>query len=103
MIAWGTLAAILAAPLKYSDNNVEYRGPKSSRLEFFAMTPTMRKEEGEDYILPKIDGKTIDLNPEHAYSSPYMQNRAGSDVVTLRYGDRKWEYDFEKNTVTEAE
>jgi len=37
-------------------------------LDFFAMTPSMRKEEGKDYILPKIDGKTIDLDPDYAYS-----------------------------------
>ena len=65
------------------------------------MTPTMR-DEGEDYILPKIDGKTIDLNPEYAYNSPSMQNKAGSAIVTVRYGSRRWDYDFDKNTVTEA-
>jgi hypothetical protein len=94
--------AILAAPLKYDDNKVEYRGPNSSRLEFFAMTPRMRKEEGKDYILPKIDGKTVDLDPEYAYSSPYMQNKAGSDIVTVSYGDRKWEYDYAKNQIKEV-
>jgi hypothetical protein len=95
--------AILDAPLKYENNRVDYRGPSSSRIEFFAMTPTMRNDEGKDYILPKINGKTIDLDPEYAYSSPYMQNMAGSAIVTLRYGDRKWMYDFDRNTVTEVE
>jgi len=94
--------AILAAPLEYDDNKVEYRGPNSSRLEFFAMTPAMRKDEGKAYILPKVEDKTIDLNPEYAYSSPYLQNKAGSEIVAVRYGRRKWEYDFEQNTVTEV-
>jgi hypothetical protein len=94
--------AILDAPLKFKDNRVEYRGPNSSKIEFFAMTPTMRKEEGKEYILPKINGKTIDLNPEYAYSSPYMQNKAVSAIVTVRYGNRQWEYDFDKNEITEV-
>jgi len=94
--------AILAARLKYVDYKVEYRGPNSSKGEFFAMTPKMRKEEGKEYVLPTIDGETVDLNPEYAYSSPYMQNKAGSDIVTVRYGSRRWNYDFYKNTVTEV-
>jgi len=61
----------------------------------------MRNAE-KKYILPKIDGKNIDLNPEYAYFSPYMRNKAGSSIVTLLYGARKWEYDFEKNTITEV-
>ena len=51
--------------------------------------------------MPKIDAKVIGLYPEYAYSSPYMKNKAGSEIVTLCYGDRRWEYDFEKNTVVE--
>ena len=102
---YGSLAnfqqAILAAPLKYDGNKVAYHGPNSSKLEFFAMTPQLRKEEGNAYILPRIDGKTINLNPEYAYNSPYLQNKAGSDIVTVIYGKRKWEYDFGKNTVSE--
>ena len=47
-------------------------------------------------------GSTIDLDPEHSYSSPYMRNKAGSGVVTLSYGSRTWAYDFDRNTVTET-
>jgi hypothetical protein len=94
--------AILEAPLTYSDNTLEYQGPNSAKVEFFSMTRQMRKQEGRPYTLPKLDCKTIDLNPEYAYDSPYMQNKAGSNIVTLSYGRRVWEYDFEKNTVTEV-
>lgn len=92
--------AILAAPVKNDDNKVEYHGPNAARVEFFPMTPEALKK-GNKYTLPKVDGKTVDLDPEYAYSSPYMQNKAGSAIVTLRYGDRAWEYDFGKNTITE--
>jgi hypothetical protein len=93
--------AILKAPLKYEDNKVEYHGPNSVKLEFFGMTPE-RLKAGTAYTLPKVDGKTIDLNPEYSYKSPYLQKKEGSDIVTLSYGNRKWEYDFENNTVTEV-
>jgi hypothetical protein len=53
--------------------------------------------------LPKIDGKALDLNLKYNYQSPYMNNTVGSDIVTVSYGDRKWEYDFEKDTVSEIE
>jgi len=93
-------AAILKAPLKYDDSKVEYHGPNSAKLEFFPMTPE-RLKEGKAYILPTINGATVDLNPEYAYSSPYLQNKAGSDIVTLTYNNRQWDYDFNKNTITE--
>ena len=31
-----------------------------------------------------------------------MSNTVGSDIVTVRYGSRRWDYDFGKNTVTEV-
>ncbi|MEM9478743.1 MAG: hypothetical protein AAGA58_03680 [Verrucomicrobiota bacterium] len=92
---------ILSAPLTFEDDRVDYEGPNSSKLEFFAMTPAMRKEQGEDYNLPKINGETINLNPELAYSSPFMKNRAGSEVVEVSYGDQVWKYDFEKTSISE--
>ena len=94
--------AILKAPLQFSDNKLEYRGPNSAELEFSCMTPEILRAAERPYILPKINGKTIDLNPEYAYSSPYMRRREGSDIVTLTYGDRRWDYDFAENTVTEV-
>ena len=94
--------AILKAPLKYDNDKLEYKGPSSPRIEFFTMRSEERKA-GKAYILPLVDGKAIDLNPEYAYSSPYMQNKAGSEIVTVTYGGRTWKYDFDENTVTEAE
>ncbi len=54
------------------------------------------------YVLPKIDGKTLDLDLKYNYKSPYMECKTGSDIVTLKYRDRRWDYDFGKNTITEA-
>ena len=52
--------------------------------------------------LPQINGKPIDLCEKYTYRSPYMENKAGSDIVTVRYGKRRWDYDFAKNSVTEV-
>jgi len=78
---------------------LDYTGPNCSRIEF----SLCRNSDKHPYpkTLPKIDGKELDLNLKHNYRSPYMNNTVGSDIVTVTYGKRKWEYDFEKNTVTE--
>ena len=93
--------AILAAPLKLTEDKLDYTGPYSARIEFF-----LCKNSDEDpypQTLPKIDGKELDLKLKHNYKSPFMENEVGSDIVTVRYGARRWDYDFEKNTVTEIE
>ena len=56
----------------------------------------------QPFVLPKIEGKTLDLDLKCNYSSPYMQCKTGRDIVTVRYGKRRWDYDFAKNTVTEV-
>ena len=42
------------------------------------------------------------MRTSHANRSPYVESKVGSDVVTVRYGERRWDYDFGKNTVTEV-
>ena len=54
------------------------------------------------YALPKINGKTIDLDTKYNYRSRYLESKVGSDIVTVRYGSRRWDYDFGKNTITEV-
>jgi len=93
--------AILAAPLKITDDVLDYTGPNSSRIEFLLCRDSDDHEEAYPKSLPKVDGVELDLNLKYNYRSPYMNNTVGSDIVTVSYGDRKWEYDFENNTVTE--
>jgi hypothetical protein len=52
------------------------------------------KENG--FTLPKINGKTMVVDPEYAYRSPYLESKFGSDVVTIRYGKHEWRYDLAK-------
>jgi len=91
--------AVLDAPLTLTEDKLDYTGPNSARIEFFLC----RNSDDDPYpkTLPKIDGKELDLNLTHNYKSPFMQNEVGSNTVTVRYGSRRWDYDFEKNTVTE--
>jgi len=92
--------AILAAPLALTEDRLDYTGPNSVRIEFFLC----KDLENDAYpkTLPKIDGRELDVNLTHNYKSPFMQNAVGSDIVTVRYGSRRWDYDFGKNTVTEV-
>lgn len=59
------------------------------------------KKPGRGFTLPKINGKTLDLDLEYNYRSPYLESKVGSDIVTVRYGNRRWDYDFGKNTITQ--
>ena len=70
---------------------VEYTGPNSSKLEFFTRT--------DPYIPPRVDGKEIELESEHVYRSPYLENKAGDDIVTIRFQARQWDYDFARRSI----
>jgi len=89
----GFQKAVLEARLELTEDKLVYEGPNSREIEFFLAD--------DPYILPKIGGETLNLDLEYDYKSPFMECKTGSDIVTVTYGDRKWEYDFEKNTVTE--
>ncbi|MEM9478744.1 MAG: hypothetical protein AAGA58_03685 [Verrucomicrobiota bacterium] len=93
--------AILKAPLKVTEDVVDYTGPNSSRIEFFRCKDSDEFDEAYPKSLPRIDGQELDLNLTRNYSSPYLNNKVGSDVVTVTYGDREWEYDFGNNTIVE--
>jgi len=92
--------AILAAPLNLTDDKLDYTGPNSKRIEFWLCKDSDIDPYPQN--LPKIDGKELDLNLKHSYQSPYLNGTVGSDVVTVTYGNRRWDYDFGKNTVTEV-
>jgi hypothetical protein len=66
-------------------------------------TPTAAEPDKEPFVLPKIDGRTLSLDLEHNYKSPYMECRTGSEQVLVTYGSRRWLYDFARNTVTESQ
>ena len=89
--------AILTAPLKVERLatsgrvvKVEYTGPNSSKLEFFTSI--------DPYILPRIDNRELVLESEYVYRSPYMENKTGDDLITVRFGQRQWDYDFANST-----
>ncbi|MEO0509925.1 MAG: HEAT repeat domain-containing protein [Verrucomicrobiota bacterium] len=56
-----------------------------------------------DYPLPQIQDQTIKFgaDQEYVYRSPYMERKQESEVVTVRYGERTWIYDFSRNSVSE--
>lgn len=56
----------------------------------------------KDFILPKINGKTMDVDPPYTYRSPYLESKFDSGIVTVKFGDRRWEYNVGKRTVTKV-
>ena len=93
-------AAILKAPLMLTDEVLDYTGPNSDRIEFF-----LNKDSNENPYpkqLPKINGRKLNLTPDYTYRSPFLENKVGSDIVTVRFGKRRWDYDFGDNSVTEV-
>ena len=44
----------------------------------------------------------LGVEREYVYRSPYMGSKVGSDSVTVRYGERRCEYDFGRNTITDV-
>jgi hypothetical protein len=88
--------AVLAAPCELKDGKLTYHGPNADKLEFFPAEPKT------EMLLPRINGKPLDLDLEYTYKSPFMQSKSGSDIVTVTYGDHKWEYEFGNNTLAEV-
>jgi HEAT repeat protein len=86
-------AAVQTNTLTFSDNKVEYSGPKQPRIEFFT------ESTGQ---APEVNGKPFRPDATLVYSSPYMQRKAGESIVTVTVGGKRVVYDFDKATITES-
>jgi HEAT repeat protein len=86
-------AAVQANTLTFSDNKVEYSGPKQPRIEYFLESTG---------LTPKVDGKPFSPDPQLVYSSPFMQRKEGDSIVTVTVGGKRVIYDFDKATITET-
>jgi hypothetical protein len=53
-----------------------------------------------NYQMPLIDGVKQNVEPPMAYDSPYLQSEWGSGIVTARWGDKSWIYDFNELTTS---
>ena len=76
---------------------------RNARAKAFAASKGIVEYVDQGFKLPKINGKELDLSfDKYIYKSPYMELKTGSEIVTVRYGDRVWEYDFGKTEVGEV-
>ena len=71
------------------------------RIDFFPNTAMGQ------YVLPKVDGATIDIDPEYTYSGPHLKTESKRPTVVstaFENGDGKLEitYDFEKDEARAA-
>ena len=49
--------------------------------------------------LPRINGSTIDLNPQNVYDSPLMRSKFGSGVVTIGDGQSAFVWNIQNNSI----
>lgn len=89
-------AAVLANPLKIEPDRIAYQsGPRGPRLECFRYNAY----EFEDFRLPTVDGRSIDLRPEWTFNSPFLQNRFGEEQIKVSVGPVQQVYDFKKASI----
>lgn len=77
--------AILANPLSWKGNLVEYRS------NFYRTTLTLPTDAGS---LPLVDGVPIDFEPKEVYRSPYLNGNFGSGVVKIQKDEKTLTLDF---------
>jgi hypothetical protein len=72
---------------EHSTSNIEQEGTKNGSGKL-----TYTSEAGDTYEvwakfpqLPKINGETLNLNPEYTYNSPYLKMKHGSNKAVISY------------------
>lgn len=82
--------AVQANPLKIEPDTMTYQPGTGPKLECCRYDV----ENFQQFKLPRVDGKPIDLRPEWTYRSPYLNGRFGEDRLTVTVGPIKRIYDF---------
>ncbi len=76
-------AKVLVNPLNVNKDRVEYRfGASGTRIE-------VSLYDGDDldrFVLPRVDGKPVNLRPSWTYHSPYLHGEFGSDRIAVTVG-----------------
>ena len=74
---------VLANPLSVSKDRVEYRsGPSEARFE----VSLYDADDHNRFLLPRVDGKPVNLRPPWTYHSPYLRGEFGSDRIAVTVG-----------------
>jgi len=75
---------VLAQSVSMEDSLLTYRSLGGDTLTFYA----------DRSRLPEINRKPVELAPDKAYDSPFVQSDWDSGVVTIQFGDEKRVLDF---------
>lgn len=85
--------AVLGNPLTVKTDRVKYRGsPTGPVLECFRYDP----HQYEQFQLPRIDGKELNLRPGMTFDSPILRSQFGSDKISVNVGPIRQVFDFGK-------
>jgi hypothetical protein len=84
-------ASVLSNPLRITPEAVSYEfGLNRERIEMTAYDP----RKTDEFTLPCINGKPIDLHPDAAYQSPYLNGNCKGEQFTLTVGPIQRVLDF---------
>ena len=83
--------AVIANPLQVNSEQVNYQF-MNGQLE----VTSFDGDQLQNYKLPRINGKPINLRPAKTFDSPYLQNDFGSDKVSIKVGPIQRVLDFSK-------
>ncbi len=70
-------------------------GITGSKIDFYLFNP----QKPAAFLLPKINGETLDLRPKQSFSSPYLNGNFGDGRIAVTVGPIKRVYDFEKSII----
>jgi len=99
MDRWETLDAFIAH-VERQRYQVE-RGVLKYAFEDAGGAAVELELELEKVMLPRIDGREIDLQPAKVYDCPYLSSERGSGVVTVVKGARRLTLDFDQTRMEE--
>jgi len=78
---------VQALPFHFDGTVLTYSGLSKDRFKFFA----------DQSDRPQINGTPINLKPARVYDSPFVQSDWDSGVVTIQFGDKKRDLDFNEH------
>lgn len=83
-------ANVLASRLSVTPEKADYEFEGGDRIEmnrYDAKAPA-------NFVLPRINGKPVNLRPEAVYESPFLNAKSGSDKITVTVGPMTRVLDF---------
>jgi len=91
---WAPVIVQMGQASDYKSFTAFQSSVKMNHLSYVSGAMSYKSEAGETFtfypnskITPKVNGKTVNLNPKNTYQSPYLNMLHGKEVATFTYGN----------------